>query len=144
MHLFLSPMRATCHANLVLLDLITQALKERSPNYEAPQCAIFSTPLLPLATKAQISSSVPHFKCPRSVFLPQCERPNFTPIQNNMQNYNAVYFHSYIFSNLTGKQKNSAPNIRRHPQNSICSSLLHQYNSNRLGLFPNIRNLSQF
>jgi hypothetical protein len=25
------------------------------------------------------------------VFVPQCERPSFTPIQNNRQNYSSVY-----------------------------------------------------
>ena len=30
-------------------------------------------------------------------FLPQCERPSFTPIQNNKQNYNSLHFSFYIF-----------------------------------------------
>ena len=28
---------------------------------------------------------------PQPAFLPQCQRPNFTPIQNNRQNYSSVY-----------------------------------------------------
>jgi hypothetical protein len=30
-------------------------------------------------------------KHPRPTFLPQCQWPNFTPIQNNRQNYSSVY-----------------------------------------------------
>jgi hypothetical protein len=26
------------------------------------------------------------------MFLPHCERPSFTPIQNNRQNYSSLYF----------------------------------------------------
>ena len=39
-----------------------------------------------------------HFLCPiwatcpaHLMFLPQCERPSFTPIKNNRQNYSSVY-----------------------------------------------------
>jgi hypothetical protein len=32
-----------------------------------------------------------------SLFLPQCERPNFTPMQNDRQNYSSLYLHLYIF-----------------------------------------------
>ena len=30
-------------------------------------------------------------KHPRLPFLPQCQRPSFTPIQNNRQNYSSIY-----------------------------------------------------
>jgi len=32
------------------------------------------------------------FKHLQSMFLPQCKRPSFTPIQNNRQNYRLIYF----------------------------------------------------
>jgi hypothetical protein len=31
------------------------------------------------------------------MFLPQCDWPSFTPIQNNRQNYSSVYLNLYIF-----------------------------------------------
>ena len=34
---------------------------------------------------------------PQPVFLPQCERPSFTPIQNKGKNYSLVYFNLYVF-----------------------------------------------
>jgi hypothetical protein len=33
----------------------------------------------------------PIVKHPQPTFLPQCERPSFTPIQNNKHNYSTVY-----------------------------------------------------
>ena len=33
------------------------------------------------------------------------DRPNFTPIQNNWQNYSSVYLNFYIFGLQTGRQK---------------------------------------
>ena len=32
-------------------------------------------------------------KHPQLPFLPQCQRPSFTPIQNNRQNYSSIYLH---------------------------------------------------
>ena len=41
--------------------------------------------LLPRPSRAQIPSSIPYFQNPQPTFLAQCERPSFTPIQNNRQ-----------------------------------------------------------
>jgi len=38
---------------------------------------------------------------PKLPFLPQCQRPSFTPIQNNRQNYNSIYI--FIFTTMTNK-----------------------------------------
>ena len=46
---------------------------------------------------------------PQLPFLPQCQRPSFTPIQNNRQNYSSIYF--WI---ATWKTKVSAPNDSKH------------------------------
>jgi hypothetical protein len=40
-----------------------------------------------------------------SVFLPQSERPSFTPIQHNWQNYSFVYFNLQVFWCEEGRQK---------------------------------------
>jgi len=38
------------------------------------------------------------------MFLPHCERPSFTPVQNNGQNYSSVYHNLYIFGKQIGRQ----------------------------------------
>ena len=41
-----------------------------------------------------------HFlKHPQLLFLPQCQRPSFTPIQNNRQNYSSIYLDQEIKKN---------------------------------------------
>jgi len=52
----------------------------RSTDHKAPHCVIFSTPLLP---RPYILLSTLLSKYPQPTFLPQCERPSSTPIQNN-------------------------------------------------------------
>jgi hypothetical protein len=56
---------------------------------------------------------------PQSIFLPfrskypqhsvlknpQSERPSFTPIQHNRQNYSSLYFNLWVFWYETGRQK---------------------------------------
>jgi hypothetical protein len=43
------------------------------------------------------SSSAPYSGTPLAFVPPSVERPSFTPIQNNRQNYSSVYFNAYIF-----------------------------------------------
>jgi hypothetical protein len=45
--------------------------------------------LVPLRYK--YSPQHPILTYPQPTFLPQCQRPNFTPIQNNRKNYISVY-----------------------------------------------------
>ena len=44
-------------------------------------------------------------KHPQPTFLPQCERPSFSPIHNNGQNYSSVYVNLCVFVKPTGRQK---------------------------------------
>jgi len=39
------------------------------------------------------------------MFLPQTDRPSFTPVQNNRQNYRSECLNLYIFGEQTGKHK---------------------------------------
>jgi len=48
-----------------------------------------SSYLVPLRPK--YSPQHPILKHPQPTFLPQCQRPSFTPIQNNRQNCSSVY-----------------------------------------------------
>jgi len=90
----LSPLRATCPAHLILLDFITR-------NVFGEECRSLCRFL-----HYPVISSLLHPKCSpqhtilnhsQPTFLPQCERPGFTPMQNNIQNYNYVYLNLYIF-----------------------------------------------
>ena len=72
------PIRATCPAQLILLDFITRTIlgqEYRSLNSSA----------------CKYSSQHPILKHPQPTFLPQCQRPSFTPIQNKRQNCSSVY-----------------------------------------------------
>jgi hypothetical protein len=47
----------------------------------------------------------PVLKHPQSMFLPQCQRPCFTPEQNHRQNYSLGYFNLCLFLQQTRRQK---------------------------------------
>ena len=49
--------------------------------------------LLPLSPQYLPQNSIPT----QPIFLPQCDRPSFTPIPNNRQIYSTEYFNLYIF-----------------------------------------------
>jgi len=51
--------------------------------HKAPRHVVFSIPLLPCPSQPQISFSAPVLEYPRPMFLPQFERPSFSPIRNN-------------------------------------------------------------
>ena len=57
----LSPIRATCLACLSLLDLITEWYLARNTEHRAPCYVVFSTPLMPRPSYAQISSA-PYYR----------------------------------------------------------------------------------
>ena len=95
----ISSIRATCPAHLILLDFITRKmLREENRSFSSSSCSY----LFPLRPK--YSPQHPTLKHPKPTFLPQCDRPSFTPIQNNRQNYSSVYLNLYIFGFQTGTQ----------------------------------------
>jgi len=51
-----------------------------------------------------LRSSAPCFIYPYSMFFLQSERPSFTFIQNNGQNYTFIHFHLYVFRKRTRRQ----------------------------------------
>jgi hypothetical protein len=59
-----------------------------SKTYEAPHCTTSSILLLFHPS-----------------FVPSCERPSFTPIQNNWQNYGFAYVNLYIHRQQAGRHK---------------------------------------
>ena len=63
----------------------------RGTNHLAPRYAISSIPPLPRPSSVQIFSSTTYSQTPSASFLPQCQRPSLTTIQNNRQNYSFIY-----------------------------------------------------
>jgi hypothetical protein len=91
----LSPKSATCPTHLIILNVITRIMfgkENRSVSYSLCSFPHFSV------TSSLLGPSIysPHYPIiihPRPTFLPQCARPNFTPIQNNRQTYSCEYLH---------------------------------------------------
>jgi hypothetical protein len=72
------------------------------------QHLVFVTPLLLSADIVEMLEPVcvccgwrtpqhPILKHPQPAFLPQCQRPGFTPIQNQEQNYSFIYLDLSVF-----------------------------------------------
>jgi hypothetical protein len=55
-------------------------------------CSLLHSPLRP-----KYPPQHPILEHPQPMFLPQCERPSLTPLQNNRQNYSSVYLNLCIF-----------------------------------------------
>jgi len=96
---------ATCPARLILLDLITQTiLGEEHRSLRSSLCSFLHSPVTSSLLGPNILLGA-LFSNAFSLCPSQCERPSFTPIQNNRQNYNSVYFNLCIFGQQTGRQK---------------------------------------
>jgi len=62
----------------------------RSTDHLAPHYAISSIPRCLVPPRSKYSPQHPTLKHPQLPFLPQCQRPSFTPIQNKRQNYSSI------------------------------------------------------
>ena len=98
-----SPIRATCPAYLSRFNNPNDFGEE----YGSLSSSLHSLPhfLLPCPARPKYSPQRRILKHPQPTFLPHCERPSFTPIQNNRQNYISVYLNFYIVRQQTGRQK---------------------------------------
>ena len=76
----------------------------RNTEHKARCYAVFSTPLLPHPSEAQISSSALYSPNPSVNIPPSMWVTSFTPIQNNRQSYTFVYLNLYVFGESTGRQ----------------------------------------
>jgi hypothetical protein len=72
--------------------LITRTIfgeEYRSLSYSL--CSFLHSPSYLALLRTKYSPQHPTLKYPQPTVLPHCERPSFTPIRNNRQNYSSVY-----------------------------------------------------
>ena len=87
----LSPIRATFHGHLVLLDMITQIIfGQQYRSLISSLCSFLHSPV----TSSPLGTNI--LKHPQPIFLPHCKGSSFTPIQNKRQNYISVYLNLYF------------------------------------------------
>jgi hypothetical protein len=83
----LSSIRATCPFHLLIRGLITQIMfGEGYKSLSSSLCGFLHFPVTSSLLDPNILPST-LFSTPQPTFLPHCERPSFTPIQNNHQFY---------------------------------------------------------
>ena len=87
-----SPIRATCPAHLILLDVITRTiLGEQYRSLSFSLCSFLHSPVTSSLLGPNVFLNTLFSNPLQATFLPQCQRPGFTPIQNIRQNYSPVY-----------------------------------------------------
>jgi hypothetical protein len=77
---------------------------------------LFSASSHIISLRSEYSPQHPVLKDPQSMFVPQCQRPSFTPIQNHRKYYSAVYSNFYVVRQQTSGQTaldSMAANITR-------------------------------
>ena len=98
----LKPTRATCPAHLILPHVITRTIVgEEYKSWSSSLCSslhstVTSSLLGPNILNTLFSNTL------SLTFLPQCERPSFTPIPNNRQNYSSEYLNAYDHDECAG------------------------------------------
>ena len=94
----ISPIRATCSAHLILLDVITRTiLGEQYRSLSSLLCSFLHYPCYFVPLRPKYSPQHPILKHPQPTFLSQYKRPRVIPIRNNRQNYSAMYLNFYVF-----------------------------------------------
>ena len=87
----LSPVRATCQSHIILLNVITfKILGEQYISLHSSLWSFLPSPFTSSLLDPNIPLHTLISKHSHPTFLPHCERPSFTPTQNNRQNYISV------------------------------------------------------
>jgi hypothetical protein len=95
--------------------LITQMIFGEDTENKAPPYVVFSSSLWPYPLRPEYLPQHPQ----PTTYFPQCERPSFTPIQNDTISF--LYILSFIFLGSKLKAKYSSPNDGKHSLTSVCS-----------------------
>ena len=84
--------------HLILLDLITRIIGEKyRRSLSSSLCSFLHSPCYAVPVRPKYYPQHSILKHPPPTFLPQFERPSFTPTQNNRLNYRSVYLNLYCF-----------------------------------------------
>jgi len=87
-----------------LLDFITRTiLGEQYRSLSSSVCSFLHSSLTSYPLGSKYSPQHPILKHPQPTFLPQCERPSFTPIQNYRQNCSCILIFIFLDSKLEDK-----------------------------------------
>jgi len=87
----------TCRDHIIL-DFITRTVfGEQYRSLGSSLCSFLHSPDASSLFWPKHSPQHPFLRQPQPTFLPQCEQPSFTPMQNNRQNYSFVYLSLYVF-----------------------------------------------
>ena len=97
--------RATCSAHHIILDFITRTIfGEQYRSLSSSLCSFPHSPVTSSLLGSNIPPNTPVLKHSQPVFIPQCQRPSFTSIQNNRQNYSSAYLNSSLSHHTLMKQ----------------------------------------
>jgi hypothetical protein len=66
-------------------------LNEEYRSFNSSLCSFIHSPVTSSLLGPKYSPQSPIIIHPKPALLPQCQRPSFTPLQHNRQNYNSVY-----------------------------------------------------
>ena len=86
------PYAPHAQAHFILLDFITRTiLGEEYRSFSSSLCNLLHFPRYLILPRSKYSPQHHILKHPQLPFLPQCQRPSFTSIQNNRQNCSSIY-----------------------------------------------------
>jgi hypothetical protein len=98
----------TCPTHLILLNLIARMIfGEEYRSLCSSLSSFLHSPVTLSLLDPNILLKHPILEQTQPTFLPQYERPSFTPMQSNRQNYNSVCLYFFI---ANWKSKDSTPN----------------------------------
>jgi len=112
------PRSTTCPAHLILLNFITCTILggEEYISLSSSLCSFLHSHVT-----SSLLDTHPILKHPQPTFIPQCERPSFTPIHNNRQKLQFCISSALNFWIANWKTKDSVPNDSKHSLTSISS-----------------------